>query len=45
MPRHRGRSFKNTKISGVNLNMAVNYSFMDLGKEMRSKRTLIDENN
>jgi hypothetical protein len=45
MLRYRGRSFKNAKNSGVNLNTAVNYSFMDLGKEMRSKKTLIDENN
>jgi hypothetical protein len=42
-PKSRNKSFVRAKESS-NLDIAVNLSFKDLGKELKSKRTLVEEN-
>lgn len=40
LSKFRGKSLKAAKYS-INHNIGINHSFMDLGKEMKSKKTLI----
>ena len=40
--KYRHKSFAKAKDSGVNINMGINCSFKDLGKELKEKKTLIE---
>jgi hypothetical protein len=44
LTKYRGRSVKQARNYSINKNMAINHSFIDLGKEAKTKRTLIEEN-
>ena len=41
----RGKTAKQVRNNSINRNHAANQSFMELGKELKSKRSLIEENN
>lgn len=40
--KYRHKSFAKGRESGININMGINCSFKDLGKELKEKKTLIE---